>query len=100
MYKKVSRFLLICFQLTHPNIVCYKTAWLEPYLPSIDSRRKNDSADAADADSFTDSAETSSESYDGGNPLPDDGCDQYPKSFRNEVSVTFSSYHNGGLTSI
>ena len=39
------------FQLTHPNIVCYKTAWLEPYLVTTISSKADHSSDEDDSTS-------------------------------------------------
>ena len=42
LFTKILREVTTLAMLTHPNIVCYKTAWLEPYIsPSIKSTRKS-----------------------------------------------------------
>ena len=33
LFAKIIREVTTLAMLTHPNIVCYKTAWLEPYIP-------------------------------------------------------------------
>lgn len=32
-FARIMREVTTLAELTHPNIVCYKTAWLEPYIP-------------------------------------------------------------------
>ena len=36
LFAKILREVTTLAMLTHPNIVCYKTAWLEPYIPTLE----------------------------------------------------------------
>ena len=38
LFSKILREVTTLAMLTHPNIVCYKTAWLEPFISSTSSK--------------------------------------------------------------
>ena len=42
LFSKILREVTTLAMLTHPNIVCYKTAWLEPYISKTTSRTRFD----------------------------------------------------------
>ena len=41
LFSKILREVTTLAMLTHPNIVCYKTAWLEPYISNTTESKKN-----------------------------------------------------------
>ncbi len=91
MHKTITKLYFkivnLTFQLTHPNIVCYKTAWLEPYLVTTNSRKSERSSDDDEDSSEAVSSNSDSQS----NPFLQtnhdfDGCEQQIKQ-RNKKSV-------------
>ena len=43
LFTKILREVTTLAMLTHPNIVCYKTAWLEPYVSKTTERKELES---------------------------------------------------------